>query len=115
VWSRGVFGAAQTIFLIFSMGSHILTFTIVFNVMTLPVSTRFPNLKPFMDLEFNFYRHNFLGVDWYDRFVDIYTAADTEESFLLICCMWVDIFTESCDGWMTLNCDQLSYLLVQQY
>jgi len=30
VWSRGVFGAAQTIFLIFSMGSHILTFTIVF-------------------------------------------------------------------------------------
>jgi len=33
-WGREIFGAAQTIFLIFSMGSHILTFTIAFNVVT---------------------------------------------------------------------------------
>lgn len=31
---REVFGAAQTIFLIFAMASHVLTFTIAFNVMT---------------------------------------------------------------------------------
>ncbi|XTI90935.1 hypothetical protein V2W45_690525 [Cenococcum geophilum] len=34
VWGREVFRAAQTIFFIFSVGSHILTFTIAFNVMT---------------------------------------------------------------------------------
>ncbi|KAF1987617.1 amino acid transporter [Aulographum hederae CBS 113979] len=33
-FGREFFGAAQTIFLIFSMGSHILTFTIAFNAMT---------------------------------------------------------------------------------
>jgi len=31
---RELFGAAQTIFLIFSMGSHVLTFTIAFNAIT---------------------------------------------------------------------------------
>lgn len=33
-WGREIFGAAQTIFLIFSMGSHILTFTIAMNAIT---------------------------------------------------------------------------------
>lgn len=33
-WGREIFGAAQTIFLIFSMGSHVLTFTIAFNAIT---------------------------------------------------------------------------------
>ena len=33
-WGREFGGAAQTIFLIFSMGSHILTWTIAFNAMT---------------------------------------------------------------------------------
>jgi len=32
-WGREFGGAAQTIFLIFSMGSHILTWTIAFNAM----------------------------------------------------------------------------------